>query len=76
MAKQINRGGYDERSTKIMMNKPITELSRFIGSKWFLSTERLAEKSGVPYTTIRKAVEGEKIAPHHEEKLRLFLDKL
>ena len=76
MGKQINREGYDERTYKIMMSKPITDLSRLIGSKWFLPLERLAEKSGVSMTVITRAVHGEEIAPWNEKKIRKVLEKL
>lgn len=76
MAKHINRDGYEERETKIMLNTPITELSRYIGSKWFLTLEQLSEQSGLSLTTIQKAVHGERITPYYEKRLRNFLDKL
>jgi hypothetical protein len=67
---------YDERSTKIMMSKPITELSRYIGQKWFLPLEKLSERSGVAMTVIIKAVHGEKIRSDNERKIREVLDRL
>jgi predicted transcriptional regulator len=67
---------YEERSTKIMMEKPITELSKLIGAKWFLTLEQLAEKSGVPLLTLRKAIRGMEISSCYEKKLREFLSKL
>lgn len=66
----------EERETRIMLETPITELSRFIGAKWFLTLEQLAEQSGLPIRTILKAVHGEKIAPFYEKRLRTFLEKL
>ena len=74
--KQINREGYDERSTRIMMSNPITELSRLIGAKWFKPLEKLAEGAGVHLLTVKKAIRGEQILPRYEEKLRDFLGKL
>lgn len=76
MAKQVNRDGYDERSYKLMMNAPITSLSRYIGAKWFSPLQKLSEQSGVPITSVKKAVKGEKITPFYEDKLRKYLQKL
>ncbi len=71
-----NRDGFDERSTKIMMDMPITKLSRYIGAKWYLPLEQLAEKSGVPFQTIQNAIYGKDILPRHEKRIRAFLEKL
>ena len=76
MGKQINRSGYDERSTKIMMERPITELSRLIGEKWFLSIDLLAEKCGVNKRWISQALNGGEIGRHIEQKIRDYLEKL
>lgn len=65
---------YDERSTKIMMAKPITDISRLIGEKWFLGIEKLAERSGVYVNTIKKVLQGEPIGKHSERTLRKFLE--
>ena len=73
---RVNRNGFDERSTKIMMNKPITELSRLIGAKWFLPLERLAKEAGIGIETCQKALYGKEILPRYEKKLRAFLDRL
>jgi hypothetical protein len=76
MSKQVNREGYDWRSTKIMLDTPITELSRYIARKWFGTVERLSERSGVVPRTISQALSGKKIMPCYEKRLRAFLDKL
>ena len=76
MGKHTHREGYEERETKIMLSTPITALSRYIGSKWFLTLEQLSEQSGLSLTTIHKAVKGERIPPAYERRLRTFLDKL
>ena len=65
---------YDERTTKIMMRKPVTELSRFIGSKWFLTLDKLAERTGVSLGVITAAVEDKPIRPWNEAKIRRYLD--
>ncbi len=64
------------KSTKIMIETPITELSRYIASKWYLSTEQLSAKSGVPLRVIKRALQGERIPQKYEKPLREFLDKL
>ena len=74
MGKQVNKYGYQERSTKIMLATPITELSRFIGSKWYLPLEKLSELSGVSYEVIKRAIHGETIGVVSERKLRGFLE--
>lgn len=66
----------DEYTLKVMLNTPKTDLSRLIGEKWYLSIERLAEKSGVPAKTIHRALHGQKIRQAYENKLRAFLNKL
>lgn len=76
MPRKINRDGNHEYETKIMMSKPITELSKLMGRKWFLTLEKLSEQSGVSLWAVHKAVNGEKIAPQAEEKLRAFLEGL
>ena len=74
MSKQENRNGYDVRSTKIMMERPITELSQLIGEKWFLSIELLAEKCGVNKRWISQALNGGKVSKKIEQKIRNFLE--
>lgn len=74
--KQVNRDGYAERSYKIMMSTPMTSLSRYIGSKWFLPLDKLSKRSGVPFTILQKAIRGEKIAPIYEARLRAYLEQL
>lgn len=64
------------KATKRMLEKPITELSRYIADKWFLPLEKLFEKTGVPLTTIKRAIEGGTISREDEAKLREYLDKL
>lgn len=76
MAKHENRDGYAERSTKIMIKKPITELSRLIGQKWFLPLEKLSEKSGVPLQIIKRAVGGDNIRIDNERKICKALEEL
>ena len=76
MSKHLNHEGHDERTTKIMLDVPITPLSRYIGSKWYLTLEQLSERTGLKLTTILKAVRGEPILPAYERRLRKFLDKL
>lgn len=71
-----NRDGYDLRTTEIMLNTPITDLSRLIGQKWFLPLEKLAEASGVSMYTLSRAVRGEKIVAWCEERIRKVLEKL
>lgn len=76
MSKQVNREGYDERTTQIMLNRPITELSRYIARKWFGTVERLSEESGVPLRSIIQALHGKAMMPCYEKRLRDFLKKL
>lgn len=64
----------DEYSTREMLKRPITEIARLIGAKWFLPPERLSEKSGVALSVIRSAIRGEKIHICYERKLRKFLE--
>lgn len=66
----------EERLTKIMTSKPITDISRLIGRKWYLPLEQLAEQSGVRLYSILKAVKGENITPLNEKNLRTFLERL
>jgi hypothetical protein len=63
-------------TTMQMLKKPITPLSRLIGHKWFTSTERLAEQSGVGLSIVQRALEGIKIASPNERKLRAVLERL
>jgi hypothetical protein len=74
MGKHINSEGYEERRTKIMLNTPITELSRLIGAKWYLPLRVLAERSRVSLEVIRRALRGERIGSYNERKLREFLE--
>lgn len=74
MGKQVNKEGYLERNTRIMLQTPITELSRFIGAKWYLPLEKLSERSGVSYEVIKRALHGETIGVVSERKLREFLE--
>lgn len=67
---------FAEKSTKYMLNAPITELSKLIGRKWFLPLEQLAERSGVAERWITQAVRGEEIGRHVEQKIRDFLEGL
>ena len=62
--------------TKAVLEIPITKLSRLIASKWFSTLEQLAEKSGVPFYSVQKALHGENISPRYEAKLRAFLENL
>ncbi len=72
-----NREGYDELETKIMLKKPITPLSKLIGQKWFLSLDKLAEKSGVSVCTLKKVLNGYGyVSEKCEQKIRDFLEKL
>lgn len=71
-----NGNGHEARYTKIMLSKPITDLSRLIGEKWFLPLEKLAEESGVSLKIIIKAVHGESIWIVNEKKIRKVLEKL
>ena len=73
--KYQNHEGYDQRTTSIMLNTPITDLSRLIGAKWFLTIEQLSEQSGVPFPSVQKAVQGKPIRPCYEQRLREFLEQ-
>lgn len=64
---------FDEYSTKEMLKKPITELARLIGEKWYLTIEQLAERSGVGVGSIKLALRGENIHPYQAKKLKKFL---
>ena len=68
-----NKEGYEERTTKIMLSKPITELSRLIGMKWFLPIEKLSQRSGVSLRIIYRALAGEKLTDYSKSKLMDFL---
>ena len=68
-----NKEGYEERTTKIMLSKPITELSRLIGMKWFLPIEKLSQRSGVSLRIIYSALAGEKLTDYSKSKLMDFL---
>ena len=74
--KQKSREGYDKLTYELMMDTPITDLSRYIGAHWFSSLEKLSQQSGVPYKTILRAVHGETIAGEMEQKLREFLENV
>ena len=74
MANQMNRDAHHAYETKIMMSKPITDLARLIGRKWFLPLEKLAERSGVSVWAILKILNGEKVAETIADKLRHFLE--
>ena len=65
---------YEERSTKIMLEKPITPLARLIGRKWFLTIEELAERAGVSVHTLSRVLQGERIGAETERKLTAFLE--
>lgn len=65
---------YEERTTKIMLARPITDLSRFIGEKWFLSIDLLAEKCGVNKRWISQTLNGGKVSKKIEQKIRNFLE--
>ena len=67
--------GHEERNTRIMMEMPITDLSRLIGEKWFLPLEKLAEESDVSLSIVIKAVHGNKIGYWSEKKIRRVLNK-
>ena len=62
------------QSKKTMVTAPLKKLSRLIGSKWFLSLDQLAARSGVAKDTIRKAMADEPVLPRYEKKLRDFLE--
>lgn len=62
--------------TQDMMDKPITELSRLIGAKWFRPLEELAKEAGVGMRWITQAVRGGSIPSNIEKKLREALDNL
>ena len=63
-------------NTMLMMEKPIAELSRLIGAKWFRPLDELAEKADVPMRWVTQAVRGGKIPPEFERKLREVLESL
>lgn len=67
---------YEEMSTRVMLSKPKTELASLIGRKWFLSLEKLAEQSGVPLLTIKRALNGGVVTEKFQKKLTEFLVKL
>ena len=66
----------EELSTKDMLSKPITDLAKLIGQKWFLPLENLAEETGVAKKWVTQAVRGGKVGKHVEQQLRDFLGKL
>jgi predicted transcriptional regulator len=65
---------YEAYLTREMLQKPITELSRLIADKWFLSLQTLSERTGVPVSVIEHALEGGKIRADNERKLRSYLE--
>ena len=65
-----------DHATKEMMDKPITELSRLIGSKCFLPLDKFANEVGVYKGWLTRALRGEKIPPAIEKKIREALEKL
>lgn len=52
----------------------MTEIQKQIGQKWFLTLEKLAKRSGVPYRTLQKIVRGVKVSSESESKLCEFLE--
>lgn len=66
----------DESKTKRELEKPITDLSKLIGQKWFKSLDELAEKVGVPVNIIKNVVNGKKVRSWNERRIRDFLEKL
>lgn len=59
-----------------MSQKPVTELFRLIGEKWYLTIEELSKQSKVPTRWITQAVRGGKICEKFEQRLRTFLEEL
>ena len=76
MGKQVNKYGYQERSTKVMLNKPITKLSRFVGMHWYLGAERLSKEANVPLKSAYNAIAGGAVPDVYEKKIRKFLGSL
>ena len=54
----------------------VTPFARWIGSKWYKSLYELSVESGVPYTTILRAITGKDIQEEQKERLTKFLRKL
>ena len=50
------------------------ELISLIGRKWFLSIEKLAERSSVGFATIKALLNGKDISGTSAEKLKNFLN--
>lgn len=69
-------GGNKEYFLRDMLATPKTDLSRLMGAKWFLSLEKLADRSGVPLGVVLRAVRGERLHPSNERKIRKVLDEL
>ena len=63
-------------NTMLMLEKPITELSRLIGAKWFRPLDELAKKADIAMKWVTQAVRGGKIPPEFERKLREVLESL
>ena len=54
----------------------VTPFARWIGSKWYKSLYELSVESGVPCTTILRAITGKDIQEEQKERLTKFLRKL
>jgi hypothetical protein len=61
--------GVQVNETKLMMSRPITELSRLIGMKWFRPLDKLAARADIPIGAVINVVEGRAIRPSYEKKL-------
>ena len=66
--------GTDENITKRMLSLPKTDISKLIGQKWFLTLEKLSERTGVSVSILEGAVEGQKIHISNERKIRRYLE--
>lgn len=62
--------------TKDMISLSHSELAKLIGEKWFNTLDKLVEASGLGKHTLLSAIEGKKISPTYEKKLRAFLEQL
>ena len=68
--------GHNEYACKVMISKPQTELSKYIGRKWYLTIEKLSEKSNVSARIISTAIAGKSIGKESEAKIRRVLKNL
>ena len=64
----------DENRTKRMVSKPPTPLLKLLGQKWFLSLEKLSDRSGVSITALQHLFDGKPIGVENERRLRRFLE--